>query len=287
MLCLSFFVWTIDVPGFSFAALWWCHWIHYICRRCRWGWCGSFCGNGHGFLSVTTTTIDVFHCPKLVKEYGQFVSLLSFNVCAAMQKRGHLYLFEKCRLSHQIVKSTRLKLQILSTHYKGFGTRSRNGMKRRSSRCKCWSTVLPEEREAKRGDRGFILSSAEGGSANPENLSTSHETNLSTEWSFYMIFDFWILLHRNGSGTRPYCPRAHNSFVTKNISSLLDLMIESLRPREFWIADDTNPTPPAYDDSLALPWFLKNQAQAIAKIATAVTYKQLIPNGKSNMPGGA
>ena len=64
-------------------------------------------------------------------------------------------------------------------------------------------------------------------------------------------------------------------------------MIEPLWPRESWIADNTIPTPPVYDNSLALPWPLKNQAGAMVKISDAVTYKQIIPNGKSNMPGGA
>ena len=64
-------------------------------------------------------------------------------------------------------------------------------------------------------------------------------------------------------------------------------MTKSLRSRESWKADDTIPRPPAYDDSLALPWPLKKQAGAVAKIADAVTYKQIILKGKSNMPGGA
>ena len=55
-----------------------------------------------------------------------------------------------------------------------------------------------------------------------------------------------VLVHKNGPGTHLHRPRALNSFITKILSSPLDLRIESLRPRESGIVDDTIPAPPAY-----------------------------------------
>ena len=74
--------------------------------------------------------------------------------------------------------------------------------------------------------------------------ATSHKTSLSLECGLFNSRSF-ILVHKNGPGTHLHRPRAHNSFITKNISSPLDLMIKSLQPRESGIVDDTIPVPPA------------------------------------------